>query len=80
MEVYINVKKLYIFQKLCRLMCKNKKYIFVNKCKGYPHYNSEKVTLPGIPQNFGRSSGMQNDDLSRYFQLKIAKKSSFLHF
>ena len=37
--------------------------------KGYPHYNSEKDTIPGIPKNFGRCSGMQNDDLSRYFQL-----------
>ena len=37
--------------------------------KGTTHYNSEKDTLPGIPKNFRRCSGMQNDDLSRYFQL-----------
>ena len=26
-------KNIYTFQKLCRLMCANKKYINVNKCK-----------------------------------------------
>ena len=43
--------------------------------KGTPHKNSEKDTLPGIPKNFGRCSGMQNDDLSQYFQLPLPPPS-----
>ena len=49
----------------------NLKFILLlTSAKGNPHYSREKDTLPGIPKNFS-ISGMQNDDLSWYFQLPL---------